>query len=276
MNERKICFTIDIEPDYGGLLKRDLYLGLTHLPKLESIVSKYGIRLTAFVTGKTLDDNDTVISTLQSMNAEIEQHSYEHKAGHAAKAEDIIKGVETHRRVLGRDPLGYRSPQGIITKESIVVLQNLGILFDSSIFPTYFPNRFNRWNFPNSPFRIKDSLLVEIPFSVIPGIKIPIGLSYMQLLGIQFFKSMLRLLGCPDVIIFDFHPYELGKVRSYSELPIVPKIGYLRSQRLYSDPLEVLERFIRFILSLGYKSIFMYQLYEEIRENAPIWNWKGI
>ena len=274
MYEKKICFTVDVEPDYGGLAGKDVYLGLTHLPKLGSIVTKHGIKITAFVTGKTLEDNINVIDTLQSMDAEIEQHLYTHQVGHDSKAKDILKGIETHRRILGKDPLGYRSPQGIINRELLGLLENQGILFDSSIFPTYFPGRFNRWGFPTLPFRIKDCSLLELPFSVIPHLRIPISLSDIQLLGLHFFKAMLSLNGYPELIIFNFHPYELGKVSSYSQLPIIPKVGYFRSQLLYKDPFAVLERFATFILSLGYKPKFMWEIYEEVKENAPVWNWE--
>ena len=37
---KKICFSIDIEPDYGGLLSDDKYEGLKDLPKLLEIVKK--------------------------------------------------------------------------------------------------------------------------------------------------------------------------------------------------------------------------------------------
>jgi hypothetical protein len=99
------------------------------------------------------------------MNAEIEQHSYQHQVGHRSKSDDILKRIETHRRILWKNPIG--SPAGIITKESLQLLESPGILYGFSIFPTYFPGRFNRLRFPTSPFRIKNSSLLEIPFSVV-------------------------------------------------------------------------------------------------------------
>lgn len=275
MQGKAVCFTIDVEPDYGGLLNENVYSGLNYLPKLESIVSKHGIKITAFITGKTLEDNPDLVRSLLSMNAEMEQHSYQHQVGHGSKSDDILKGIETHRRILGKNPIGYRSPQGIITKESLQLLESQGILYDSSIFPTYFPGRFNRLRFPTSPFRIKNSSLLEIPFSVVPYLKIPIGLSYIHLLGLSFFKTMLKLLGYPKLIIFDFHTYELGRVETYTKLPLVPRIGYLRSQRLYRDPADVLEKFVSFLLVSGYESKFMWEVYEEIKESSFVWDWTG-
>jgi hypothetical protein len=47
--KKNICFTIDIEPDFSGLLKKDLYFARQNLIKLENIVKKNDIKLTAFV-----------------------------------------------------------------------------------------------------------------------------------------------------------------------------------------------------------------------------------
>src|SRR5437867_6505188 len=113
--KNEVCFTIDVEPDFGGLLTKDMYYGKTDLQKLESIVKKYGISLTAFATGKTLEDNPDVLRSLMNMNAEIECHSYSHHVGHESKIDDINLGIKIHEKLTVYAPLGYRAPQGIIT-----------------------------------------------------------------------------------------------------------------------------------------------------------------
>ena len=145
------------------------------------------------------------------------------------------------------------------------LLKNMGILFDSSIYPTYFPGRFNRLKFPTMPFKVKGSSLIEIPFSVIPKLRIPMGLSYVQMIGIGSYVRLLKMFGMPDLIIFDFHPYELGKVASFSMLPILHKMGYFRSQKLYDDPSYVFEEFVKFVLESGYISKYLFEVYEEFK-----------
>ena len=140
---KTICFTIDIEPDFGGLLTKDVYFGLKDLPKLENLINRYEIKLTAFVTGKTLDDNPSLIDRLLALDVEIEPHSYYHRVEQGSKIDDIEKGINAYVRVLGKGPLGYRAPQGIITIPEIDFLMGKGVKFDSSIFPAYFPGRFN-------------------------------------------------------------------------------------------------------------------------------------
>ena len=271
---KTICFTIDVEPDFGGLLTNHEYDCIHNLHKLDDIRKKYDLKLTAFVTGKTIEDNPDTIEILNSMPAEIEQHSYSHKVGHGTKLGDIQNGIETHRRTLGKDPLGYRAPQGIISRAEIHLLEDMGVLFDSSIFPTYFPGRFNRLKFPTMPFKIKGSNLVEIPNGVIPKIRIPINLSYMQLLGLDTFKFFFQLFGLPKFIVYGFHLHDLGKTNSYSRLPKIPKLEYYRAQRMYDDPIEVFEGFIKYALSKGLKSKYLVEVYREIEVKAPIWDWE--
>jgi hypothetical protein len=180
-----------------------------------------------------------------------------------------------NRRVLGKNPLGYRAPQGIINKSEIKFLERMGIRFDSSIFPTYFPGRFNRSKFPKMPFRIKGSALIEMPFSIMGKLGIPMGLSYVQMIGFGSYVKLLKIFGFPDLIIFDFHPYELVKVPSFSMLPLIAKIGYFRSQKIYKDPSWVFEEFVKFILQSGYKTKYLYEIYEEFKLKAPVWDWTG-
>jgi hypothetical protein len=268
-----VCFTIDVEPDFGGLLKEDVYYGLQGLLKLENIVKKNDIKITAFVTGKTLEDNPGILSSLVSMKAEIECHSYSHRVGHGSKLEDIEQGIKTYEKLVGHLPLGYRAPQGIITKKEALFLESKDLKFDSSIFPAFFPGRFNHFYFPSRPFKIEGSNLLEIPFSVIPTIRIPFGLSYVQLLGFKIFTSLFKIFGMPNLIVFDFHTYELGKVPSYKQLPLIGRAGYFRAQRIYNNPSVVFERFVRYLSAEGYETKYMIEVYEELKNSAPHWKW---
>lgn len=268
-----VCFTIDVEPDFGGLLKEDVYHGKQDLYKLENIVKKNDIKLTAFVTGKTLEDNPEILSSFVSMKAEIECHSYSHRIGHGSKIEDIELGIKAYEKIIGDPPLGYRAPQGIITKKEALFLESKGIKFDSSIFPAFFPGRYNHLNFPDQPFRIEGSNLLEIPFSVIPKIRIPFGLSFLQLLGFSTFTLLNKIFGQPKIIVFDFHTYELGKMPSYNQLPLSARVGYFKAQRLYKNPEEVFERFVRYLLDKGYETKYMVEVYEELKYSAPYWRW---
>ena len=116
---------------------------------------------------------------------------------------------------------------------------------------------------------------MEIPFGVVRQIRIPISLSYIQLLGLSTFKLLFKLFGLPELLIYDFHTYELGKLSSYNELPTLAKFGYYRAQRLYDNPVDVFEGFVKYILSQGYESKYMIDVYNEVKPNIAIWHWNG-
>jgi hypothetical protein len=271
--EKTICFTIDVEPDFGNLLPKDKYYGKNHLSTLKRIVEQYDIKITAFVTGKTLEDNPDIIDSLRSMKAEIEQHSYFHLTSGDSKIKDIAQGIEAHKRLLGTLPTGYRAPKGIINKQELLYLEKSGIKFDSSIFPTVFPGRYNRVCFPTEPFNVEGSKIVEMPFATVPNVRIPISLSFMQLLGLKMFQYLFRLFGLPNLIVYDSHTFELGITPSYGELKFIPRLGYLRAQRNYRDPATVFEEFVKYILDKGYRSKYMIDVYKHLTSDLNVWRW---
>ena len=110
--KKTICFTIDIEPDFGGLLNQEVYFGKNDLPRLIDTVKKYGIRSTAFVTGKTLEQNPEILDVLSDMRAEVEQHSYSHQIGHESKIKDMERGIEVHEKGLRQKAYGIPSTSG--------------------------------------------------------------------------------------------------------------------------------------------------------------------
>jgi peptidoglycan/xylan/chitin deacetylase (PgdA/CDA1 family) len=129
--ERNICFTIDVEPDFGGLLAKDEYFGIANLRQLSDMVSQYDLNITAFVTGKTLYDMPQTLDLLLSMKAEIEQHCYGHQVGSQTKLKDIERGIESYEKLFGKTPNGYHAPQGIISSEEIFFLKEKFVKFDS-------------------------------------------------------------------------------------------------------------------------------------------------
>lgn len=90
----------------------------------------------------------------------------------------------------------------------------------------------------------------------------------MQLLGLTTFRFLEVIYGLPDLIEYDFHPYELGKTASYSSLPLFEKIGYFRSQKLYEDPITVFEAFVKHVLLKGYRPSYLIDVYNSQLRNA--------
>ena len=97
----------------------------------------------------------------------------------------------------------------------------------------------------------------------------------MQLLGFNTFKWLFALCGLPELIVYDFHTYELGRVSSYQSLSTISKLEYYRAQKLYNDPADVFEAFVKYILSKGYEPKYLENIYRDFKSRAPPWRWVG-
>lgn len=97
----------------------------------------------------------------------------------------------------------------------------------------------------------------------------------MQLLGLKMYQYLFKIFGLPNLIVYDFHTFELGLTPSYRELTFVPRFGYYRAQRKSKNPALVFEEFVKYILAKGYRSKYMIDVYKELTPNLDVWRWNG-
>jgi peptidoglycan/xylan/chitin deacetylase (PgdA/CDA1 family) len=223
-----VCLTLDLEPDHCDLVEGNHYDSFRGIAELLSFLRERGIPLTVFATGRVLDERREAVSLFAEDDAEIELHSYSHKRNITGPGE-IDRAVEAYDRMFGALPRGYRAPLGLITKPEIEHLSRIGFAFDSSIFPSLFPGRFYNASTPTGPYFYPGTTLLEIPFSVIRRVRIPVALSYMQLLGHRNFGTLATLFGLPEHIVIDFHLHDIFPSAVYRELPLAWKLVYTRA-----------------------------------------------
>ena len=273
--DRIACFSLDLEADYAGMTVRECYESLDCTEAFEQMVSAYGIKLTTFVTGSILDGNFPIIKRLQSLGSRFETHSYSHplREPPERKIEDIRKGIDAYKRYFGESPRGYRAPQGIVSPAEIGFLATQGLIYSSSIFPSYLPGRYNNLHFPTHPFIYGETGLLEIPLSVMPFVRLPVTASHVNLLGSVCYKTLMAVLGCPRFLNICMHLYDFSNVPSYHMLPLKEKIGYLRG-RLVRDKTKAFEKLVRFLKSRGYRFTYLRDIAVEIAKNgnAPRWS----
>jgi len=111
--------------------------------------------------------------------------------------------------------IGYRAPSFSITPKSqwaIEVLTTARFLYDSSIFPSSFHDRYGFNGTSPLPFRFRNGL-VEMPLSIYPfaGVNFPVaGGGYFRLFPYAYFRLLFQRMnrqGKP--IVFYLHPWEL-------------------------------------------------------------------
>ncbi len=196
----RIWLTIDVESDYGRSKRYDI---LDRVAPFFEWLDRENLPLTAFVTGRLLEQGHAIIDSFQSAGVPIGVHGFEHSPENfgtmnTSHADEIRRGVEAYVKRIGRAPAGYRAPSGIVSRHDIELLGKLGFRYDASIFPARRPGRYNFSALPHTPFRWEGTSLVEMPFGMLTR-SVPAGMSFINLIGASAAARLLRRSAVVDI-----------------------------------------------------------------------------
>lgn len=270
LKEKTVCLTLDVEQDYGDLLDEPSYEGLKHIPDLVNFCKERSIPLTCFIQGSLLETQPAEIKRLAELDVDFELHSYSHPGPKEMNVEmEIKKGKEAYCRFFGREPMGYRAPLGFINNGHYEALVSYGFKFDSSLFPSFRPGVFNNLRGPTKPYRLNTPEIVEFPVAVFPPlVRVPISIGYIKLLG-KPYLYLLKRLGLPSLIVFDFHFHDLFNLSSSNKIPL-EKFSFIYRRifkRIYQgrqDGLMLLDELISMFRRKGYTFLKLKDVYEAI------------
>lgn len=272
-DRRIACLSLDVEQDYGTLLRTPQYEGLKNIPILVKYLEDQSIPLTCFVQGSLFNTHSEKLNDFFELDVEIEPHSYSHPGPEDMDFDfEIRKSISAYKDFTGEAPLGYRSPDGYINgKAYYETLWTNGIKYDSSVFPSFRPGRFNHLNHPTKPYSVLSGKIIELPFSVLsPILRIPISLSYLKLFGWYFFQALQRM-ELPNLIIFDFHLHDLSRLSNFDHIFMQKKHSILHSwtfKDIYHTKGDqgflVLQKFIDILNAKKYEYIKVKDIYQEI------------
>lgn len=128
-----------------ALLSHGTYAAKEGVPRILEILAEFDIKATFFVPGWTADNHPRVCEAILKAGHEIGHHGYLHFWPDIEKpeeeAEEIVRGLDALKRVLGVRPKGYRCPAGETTDRLLPLLVEHGFLYDSSFMDTVFPYR---------------------------------------------------------------------------------------------------------------------------------------
>lgn len=254
LNDKKlICLTIDIEKDYGYF---NTYHAFKNIDPLLELIKKYNFKITVFLVGRLIKEREDIIKKFSSVPVEFALHSYYHNIKNKNanfKKQEVIKAQKAYLNYFRQQPLGYRAPQGAITKYEIEELIKLGFKYDCSLFPYWRPGLYNNLKIPIQPFWLSPKL-IEIPLSVLPIVRLPISLSYIQFFGWNIYKILLNFFGWPPLLVFDMHLHNLKKARDLRGAPWFARLFYGRNQ---NRGFQILDDFLKLARNKGYQSIFV-------------------
>lgn len=115
---------------YGG------YEARVGVPKILELLARYEIRATFFIPGWTVEAHPAMCEAIVKAGHEVGHHGYLHKRPDPSRfdiaKEEIDRGFDALKRVLGVTPVGYRAPSGENFTELLSYLAEKGIRYSSS------------------------------------------------------------------------------------------------------------------------------------------------
>jgi peptidoglycan-N-acetylglucosamine deacetylase len=175
-----VCLTFDFdamsvwiaETDNPAEISRGEF-GPYAVPRILSLLEKYALRATFFVPGHTALAYPRSLRSIRDAGHEIGHHGWVHEnpvpLGREGEREVFERGLQALESVAGVRPVGYRSPSSVFTRNTVELLVEYGMLYESSCcgsdFTPYYLRQGDRWSKTDRyEFGVPVDL-VEMPFS---------------------------------------------------------------------------------------------------------------
>ncbi|MCX5696518.1 MAG: polysaccharide deacetylase family protein [Candidatus Omnitrophica bacterium] len=261
---KNFAFTLDLEADYSGCV--DEY-GLFKEPeKIEELLRwlcASGVKITVFVVGEIFELYPEIVRIFENYGCEFEVHSYSHSTRGRDLADEIEKSRAAYFAYFKHYPRGYRAPQGRISSSAIRLLEKYGFLYDSSVFPSYYPDPLRYLFCERSAHYYDYADIMEIPITSATPFRLTLSVSYLKLLGFDFFLMLLLVFGLPDSVCFSAHLHDFIVCEdSYSRLAGFWKFIYGRNKYSGQDYTQL---FLDFIRQKDYQFCFLSQVFESYK-----------
>lgn len=257
----------------SGWVRFPSYLDIV-VPRVLNILSSHGLRITFFIVGQDaeLPYNEEALASIARRGHEIANHSFHHEPWlHRRNASEIdaelARAEEGIERATGYRPKGFRGPGFVRSDTLLRVLARRGYAYDASTLPTFIGPLARAYYFrtakldeaarrervdlfgslsdgfePNRRHVLytEDGPIQEIPVTTMPGLRIPIHISYVLYLAtisprlaLGYFRTALELCRRtrtePSILL---HPLDFIDERECSELRFFPAMGIAAPEKL--------------------------------------------
>ncbi|HUH97256.1 MAG TPA: polysaccharide deacetylase family protein [Anaerolineales bacterium] len=270
---RKIaCITLDTEADFLDPTGRiRLFEERALFNRYVNILKDHNVKVTAFLVTSLISKYGGSYQRLQEqIPVEFAIHSHLHDLQNPCSPADIEESVRAFRSFTGKDPSGYRAPVGRITRQGLQTLLDLGLRYDSSIYPSFRPGRlgYNNLHLPLEPFRVRHEAqsIIEIPFAALHGVRLVFSLSYVKLFGWPAYDWLMRVFPLPEQMAVLAHPYDYYFHLLADQVTAGEKQLLLRNAR---NAFDLFEKMIIFLRAAGYEFELMSGLCDYL-ESEPL------
>jgi hypothetical protein len=185
------------------------------VPRVLDLLAARDIFITFFLIGRDAADDGDAFAALAAAGHEIGNHSFRHQPwlhrySEAELDEELERAEDAIAATTGVRPVGFRGPGYSLSEPTLRVLVRRGYEYDASTLPTiigpiartvYFrraqldatqraerEHLYGTWadgTRPLRPYRwtVDGSTMLEMPISTLPGLRVPIHVSYLLALS---------------------------------------------------------------------------------------------
>ena len=111
--------------------------GAVAVPRILRLLGERSIPATFFVPGHTIETYPDVCRMIVDAGCEVGLHGYAHEMNALQSLDEeraaMARSVELVESLTGERPIGYRAPAGDLTNQTIELLLEFGLLYDSSL-----------------------------------------------------------------------------------------------------------------------------------------------
>ncbi len=244
------------------------------VPRILAFLAARGLTITFFIVGQdaALEKNRSALASISAAGHEIGNHSFRHEPWlhlyTAAELEqELHQAEDAIEAATGVRPRGFRGPGFSLSEGTLETLQRRGYDYDATVFPNLLnplaraylfstskltPEEkeqrsalFGTWKDafrPVKPFRwrLKGGRLLEIPVTTLPGLKVPMHLSYLIYLAkfsriaarsyLRFALGACRITGTQPSILL--HPLDFMGAEDCPTLAFFPGMDMTREEKL--------------------------------------------
>ncbi len=254
------------------------------VPRILEFLAKRQLTISFFIVGQdaALEKNRLALRAIAAAGHEIANHSYHHEPWlHLYSDEDLDaelrQAEDAIEAATGIRPMGFRGPGFSLSAGTLEVLARRGYEYDATVFPNllnplarayFFATSnlsreekerrnalFGSWKDalrPVRPFQwqLQGGQLLEIPVTTLPGLKLPMHLSYLLYLGkfsrraartyFRLALGMCRLTGTSPSILL--HPLDFLGSEDCPVLKFFPgmDLPWARKLTLIAEILDIL------------------------------------
>jgi peptidoglycan/xylan/chitin deacetylase (PgdA/CDA1 family) len=140
-----LTFNLDAESLWTGTvrvhtpapLSRGRYGAIVGVPRILKMLEKYDLKATFFVSGNAAETYPEIVKEIYNKGHEIGHHGYMHESPVRLNPEEEKAVLEKGRNILvnitGEKPRGYRSPAWDHSPNTVRLLKEHGMIYDSSL-----------------------------------------------------------------------------------------------------------------------------------------------